>query len=87
MTVRNPISERLGAVKADVKLEQREMDFVRRKESALDIVEGRHRRLCIQELADSGKQGAERASGPIWMTAIEAPGFPLVTHRELLKLS
>lgn len=86
MNIAHSVSGRFSAVKVGDMLEQRRTDLLLSKELVLALLEGRHRRSCIQKLADSCEPGAERASQPIRMNRIKAPGIQPLTNHEILKL-
>lgn len=55
MMVGTPVPGHFDEVKVNDMPEHQETDQLLEKEFALDIVDGRHRRSCIQLLADSAE--------------------------------
>lgn len=87
MTFANPVSGPLGVFIIDEMLEQRMAELFEKEDLSPAIVDGRHRRSCLEKLAESGEPGTECASQPTCMTLIKAPGSEVVTVHNLLKLS
>lgn len=86
MTVASPSSGTFGAVNVETTIENRWKERFLKEKFLLAVVNGPHRRSCIQKLATSTQPGLKRAPQPNRMTLITSAESEVLTDLELNQL-